>query len=175
MRRILLALALLCACPSTALHSTLVPGLWVQQRYTLNTSQVCLDAPELLACAEQIASKLIDQAVALGAAPSRAAAIKLWTRPGVCLIAHPEPCRLGEWCAQGSQGQDCLPRAGCTIDISSWVSREWPTGRAYDYSGTLEAELRVSLANRLPKLSARPQHDTPWERMPSVGVRCEWR
>ena len=50
-----LVLVLLAGCPSTALKSTVVPGLWLQREFTLNTRAVCLDAPELLACGEQIA------------------------------------------------------------------------------------------------------------------------
>jgi hypothetical protein len=178
-RLLLLALALLCACPSTALYSTVVQGLYLQREYTLNSRQICQDAPELLRCGEQIASMLIDQAVAGGHASSRAEAIKRWTRPGLCLIDRWEPCCL-DWsdpssCTRSTPGHEFDPRANCTYDVSTWVARLNREGTApRDYSADVETELRTSLGQRLG-IRVTPQHTSPWDLGPRTGVVCAWK
>lgn len=168
--RFTLAFLVLSGCPSTAYHSAVVKGLWQQVSFTLNSHAICLDAPELLRCGEQIASMLIDQAVAGGYAKDRAEALELWTRPGLCLIPSPEPCCLGDLCAGGNPA----PRAACTVDISTWLSREWPAGTRYDYSPTVETELRTSLGQRLG-IPTTARHDSAWDLGPRTGVKCDWR
>lgn len=165
-------LLFLTGCKTTALYSDLVPGLWEQRQHTLNASQPCQDAPQLLRCAEKMADKLLDQAVAAGLSTSRAEVLKRWGHPGVCLVERWEPCRLGSICAEASKPElRCTPRAGCTILNSSWVSRTDEQGRPYEYGGTLEGELRVSLANMLG-LPTDPRHQTAWDTALPTGVRC---
>jgi hypothetical protein len=170
MRAVAALALLLAACPSTALHSTQFPGLWLQREYTLNTKAPCLDAPELLRCAERMAALILDQAAAMGHARDRADAMRQWGKPGLCLIPAPEPCCVGDLCAGGKRD----PRAGCTYVNSSWLSREWPAGTRYDWSPTLETELRTSIANRLG-IPSTARHDSPWDLGPRTGVRCEVR
>lgn len=172
--RFLLLLLLLSGCQTTALRSDAVVGLWLQRQHTLNTSQPCLDSPALLRCAEEMAVELADELVLAGRVSSRGDAFARWGRPGVCLVERMEPCRRGSVCAAAStEALRCAPRAGCTVDTSSWVARLGPDGEPYDYSSTLEIELRLSLASKLG-LPATPEHQTWWEQG-RTGVRCDWK
>lgn len=152
--RILAYAALLGALVDCAPHS-----LWMQVGYRSNTDQVCLDVPHALACARRMVASL--EAI-LGSD-----AIDRWGSPSICMIEHREPCRLGSMCAAASTEElRCAPRAGCTIHDASWVAMD-----GGDWSSTLEAELRVSLANKLG-LPTSPRHDTVLDQI-AIGVRCE--
>ena len=168
MTRLALAALLLAACPSTALHSTVVPGLWLQRQHDLNTQQPCLDAPELLRCAEKMAPILLRRAAELGYSGD-------WGRPALCLIERQEPCCIGSVCAESSSAAASRqPRAGCTYENASWIARRSADGEPYDYSGTLEDELRHSIADRLG-ISTAARHTSEWDSQPATGVRCDWR
>lgn len=168
MKRLLLALVLLCACPSSALHSTVVEGLWLQRVHDLNTRQPCLDAPELLRCAEGMAVELLARARLLGHRGS-------WGKPALCLVEHQEPCCVGSSCAVSSTPEaSLLPRAGCTFYNASWVARRSAEGQPYDYSATLEDELRHSIAETLG-IETDARHTTAWDQSPPTGVACDWR
>ncbi len=139
-------------------------GLWMQVGYRSNTDQVCLDVPLALSCARRIVARL---EMILGFD-----AIDQWGSPSICMIDRQEPCRLGTTCAAAStEALRCAPRAGCTIHDASWVAMTDSNGLDYDWSNTLEAELKISLANKLG-LATSPLHDTVLDQV-VTGVRCE--
>lgn len=177
MRRLLLALALLCACPSTALKSTVVPGLavWTQDR--LNSEQTCQRAPELLACAERQALYLFGKAVERGHASSTESVRRKWGHPMLCLVEKQEPCCVGEICAVSSTPEKAkLPRAACSFYNSTWLARLDADGKPYDWSQTLFWELKSSIAWALG-LEASWTHSTPWDSIPYPGgeATCDWK
>lgn len=164
-------LVALAGCPGKAIYSTAIPGLYLEREYHLNTSQPCLDEPEALRCAEQMADGLLADAAQLGYASSKERALSQWGHPGLCVVARWEACRLGDYCAAAStEALRCSPRAGCTIENSSWISRSDEHGARYDYTDTLETELRVSIGNRL-SIPVNAKHNTEWESR-RTGVRC---
>lgn len=176
MRCLLVILVFLAACPSTAIHSSVIDGLWLQREYTLNATQICQDAPELLECAERQGLYLLRKAVEMGYAKSVAAAQKTWRKPGVCLIEHQEPCCIGENCTVSSTVEASkLPRAACTFYNSTWIARRSADGLPYDYSVTLFWEMKssTSWAFNLPYNS---EHSSTWDRIPMPPeLACAWR
>ena len=175
MKRLLLMLVLLCACKTTALHSTVIPGLWLQRVHDANTKQPCLDAPELLACAEKQALVLLQRAVELGYAADLEHARQHWRKPMLCLIENQEPCCVGSVCAQSSSVEASkLPRAGCTYENASWIARRSKDELPYDYSSTLQDELKHSIANML-NINTSARHVTEWDQQPSTEIVCNWK
>lgn len=148
-----LLVLLLTACPAGL--RGLTPAT-LQISGTVQTVQPCIDEAEVL--------RIADLAVVLFA---RASGVpyrqvrELLGQPLLCLIQHPEPCRLGPICAVGSKGQDCLPRAGCAGDGWAWVSREWPSGVVRDWRGDLVHEIGHLVGARLGWAQA-PNHRVPW-------------
>jgi hypothetical protein len=177
MRRLLFALALLVACPSTSLHSTVVPGLaaWTEGR--LNSQQTCQRAPELLACAEKQSLYLFDQAVLRGLAKSAEDARKKWGHPMLCLVERREPCCLGETCVESSRPElQKVPRAACTFYNATWIARLGEAELPYDYSSTLFTELKSSMGWALG-VQVDAHHATSWDLIPYPGgeLACDWR
>jgi hypothetical protein len=175
--RLALAALLLAACPSSWPHAAAIPALASTQGSRLNTSQTCLPAPELLACAERQALAILGRAVELGHASSLASALSRWGHPRVCLVEEQEPCCLGDLCASSSTPERAkLPRAACTVYNATWLARRSEEGLPYDYSGTLWAELLTSTGAALG-LPIRADHSSSWDRLPYPGgaAACEWR
>ena len=177
MRRLLLALVLLAACPSTALHSTVIPGLALQREFTQNTKQICGNAPELLSCAEKQSLYLFDQAVLRGLAKSPEVARKKWGHPMLCLIERREPCCIGELCVESSRPElQKVPRAACTFYNATWIARLGEAELPYDYSSTLFTELKSSMGWALG-VQVDAHHATSWDLIPYPGgeLACDWR
>jgi hypothetical protein len=147
---LLLAL-LLPACASTGGYG-LTP-VWQQRGYTLNTHAKCLAEPTVLREAD-ISLLLITRAAEEAKLLDYEKARDLLLRPGVCLIAEPEPCCLGAFCAGPNV------KAGCSADGWAWVSEIWQ-GVKRDWSSDQLHELVHVVAYAVGSVYP-PNHTGPW-------------
>jgi len=108
------------ACATNAYH-----GLSTTQIHTntLNTTQPCLQRPEAVRFADIVTALYLDEAMRAGLLDDHeAAAERVRESPiYVCLVEVWEPCKIGRVCAQGSNGMDCSPKAGCSSTGWAWA------------------------------------------------------
>jgi len=170
-----LLLALLVACPSTAIQGT---SIWGQSQFTLNTEQKCIHSTRTVLLADRAVVAFTTAAVEKGFAADAKSVIDRFTspsKPGVCLIQKPEACRIGAACTMGSAGPDCSPRAGCAGDGWIWVSLEWPAGTMRDWCGDVLHEIGHVMAARL-FVPDSADHTTAWREVESLASKyysCE--
>lgn len=116
MIKILPLLVLLSGCPRNVYKG--ITKTWAQDNYTAETTQKCINGQEAVRIADLYIIKTLGLLHEAGYVKDY---FGVDTRFKVCLVRHPEACRLGNWTlSKGAR------KRGCSSRWHAWSSLSWP-------------------------------------------------